>query len=151
MLWCPTQGSCPSLGRGSGYLHEHHMQLPMGDKCPSQPLVSASPCLLRLPSQPLEASGPSFTKCFPLPLFFPTPGSSLFLPPLSSPLSVPTYSCPILLREWTLGGYSIPPLRLWDLPPLLAMAPLEEWQAEVGEACLTPCSPWFSKFSPVRD
>ena len=92
---------------------------PLGDKWPLEPLVSASPCLLRLPSQPLEASGPSFTKCFPLPLFFPTPGSSLFLPPLSFPLSVPTYSCPILLREWTLGGYSIPPLRLWDLPPLV--------------------------------
>lgn len=102
---------------GTSGTTEH--SFPLGDKWAVQPLVSASPCLLRLSSQPLEASGPSFMKCFPLPLFFPTPDSSLLLFPLSSPLSVPAYSCPILLREWTLGSYSISLLRLWGLLPLL--------------------------------
>ena len=114
---------------GTSGTTEH--SFPLGDKWPLEPLVSASPCLLRLPSQPLEASGPSFTKCFPLPLFFPTPGSSLFLPPLSSPLSVPTYSCPILLREWSWAATASLLSGCETCPFWLAMAPLEEWQAEV--------------------
>ena len=82
MLWCPTQGSCPSLGRGSGYLHEHHMQLPMGDKCPSQPLVSASP-RLNLPFSTLGPQFPHSDSAFPSPLvLFP---SSFSLCPFPSP------------------------------------------------------------------
>lgn len=97
----------------------------------------ASPRLVSTPSWPLRTSVLSFSNAFPSIFLyhhiFPSPLSlSLFPWRLLLPLSVLSYFCPILLRLWISGSYSIPPLSLWDLVLLACqMARLDRSQAKV--------------------
>ena len=118
-LWHSMWGSCPFLGRGFGHLWDHWTQLPLGWQVATWASGFSITVFVKA-AFPAPGSLRTLTHVMlSPPLVSPTPDSSLFLLPLSSPLSVPAYSCPILLREWTMGSYSITPLRLWDLLPLV--------------------------------
>lgn len=84
-IFCSAQhGACPLLGRGPGPLWDHGMQLPMGDKRPPEPFVSAPP-RLKAAFLALGASMPHSGNASPSPLSFPSPEISLSLsyPPKS--------------------------------------------------------------------
>ena len=89
---------CPLSARASGHLCDLGVQLRCGDKWPPEPRLRVT-SLVGLPSWPLEASGPSFRHCAP-----PHPLSLSLIYYLStSPPSVLSSLCLILLTEWTLA------------------------------------------------
>ena len=121
----------------------HWTHFLVGDKWPTETLVSVSPCLVSLPFWPLGASVPSLGQCFPLLL--------VLLPLLASLYS--SFLRPLLLLSFPFervdvgqlqhhSSQLVRPCSLW-----LAVVHLDRWQAEVGEAGFIPYRTWSSRLS----